>query len=103
MSTEYGYVCKDHDPELGSELFLANDRGAKALRTLFVMERAGKWNDTPDVLFPDQPEMTPLRVGEYESALPVQWLREHPNCTVALVDEYGNQHALTTHPDLEES
>ena len=91
MSTDWGYVCKSHEPNITSEAWL--NHGDEVLKTVFVLERNGLWPNEPDANFPPD-EWGPVKVPYLDQDWPVRWLREHPNCVVALKNEYGIEESL---------
>lgn len=98
MSTYWGFVCESHDPPLESEHWF--NHGDKVLIDLFIRERAGVWPvDTAKLeRFPALgPEPMPVEHRGYVTTAPVDWLREHPRCSIALRNEYGDRRALP-HP-----
>lgn len=85
MSTYYGYVCKSHTPNLPSEHWF--NHGDQLLADTYRIERAGNW---PNDAFGD-----PIGVGgNYGHSAPIWWLRQHPNCAIAILDEYGRETPL---------
>ena len=91
MSTYWGFACVSHDPPLTSERWFNHGEGT--LRQAFRLERAGAWPNDPDM-----PEVLeePLPVAHrgHATTAPIQWLREHPRCTVVLRNEYGDTEPL---------
>ena len=90
MSTYWGYVCQSHDPELISERWF--NHGEDHLRWVYAAMRGGtypkdRWGD---YLGTDH-------LG-YTTAAPAYWLAEHPRCTVALRNEYGEVESLEPQP-----
>lgn len=85
MSTYYGYVCKSHTPNLPSEHWF--NHGDKELARAYELERAGK--------IPNDPDGQPLaQYLDWHTAQPIYWLRQHPNCIIAIQDEYGRETPL---------
>jgi len=96
MSTYWGYVCESHDPPLTSEHWF--NHGEEVLTQAYTLERQGQWpNDTEFMLkYPAlDPSPMPIDHRGYVTTWPIEWLREHPNCTVALHNEYGDRKPLT--------
>ena len=91
MSTNWGYVCKSHEPNITSTMWL--NHGEEILETVFVLERNGLWPNEPDVNFPSD-QWDPVDVPYLDENWPVCWLREHPNCVIALKNEYGIEVSL---------
>ena len=79
MSTYWGYVCKSHEPPIESEHWF--NHGYLTLEQVFRKERAGEWPDQEDVMH-----------RGYATKEPIQWLRQHPHCEVALRNEYGDEY-----------
>lgn len=110
MSTSWGYVCQSHNPPLESDLWISGSSttGAHVLTDLYRKERAGQWPNvsedhpyylayglgSPYWVAPIDGEAIPVppRSGggapPYEG--PATWLREHPHCTIALHNAYGD-------------
>lgn len=91
MSTYFGYECRSHEPALGSERWF--NWGNEVLTETFVTVRQGNWpqvtvrsDRTGEVLWTED---APVRHSDHETAAPISWLRDHPNCEVWLVNEYG--------------
>lgn len=91
MSTYYGYVCKSHEPNLISEHWL--NHGDQELTDAYHAERNGDWPSTLDG--------GPAPLINYAGAAPIYWLRQHPNCTIALHNEYGDETPLEADPCTE--
>lgn len=103
MSTHWGFVCQSHDPELTSEWWF--NHGETLLAKVYAEERRGQWPDDPeygpggrwDALGP-----SPLPVVNANHPLgtiaPIEWLRLHPRCKVALRNEYGETRDLPMVP-----
>jgi hypothetical protein len=93
MSTTVYLVCKTHGPnltsdEVGQHLYdLENIRGYIANRELLV----GVINAGYDIGGYDNPNWS------YTAA---HFLREHPNCDIGIVDEYGEVHANEALPSM---
>ena len=91
MSTYWGYVCDSHDPPLISERWF--NHGEAVLTDAYTRERAGQWPTDPNITAWDEP-VPVVSSGGYETTAPISWLREHPRCTLALHNEYGDRQAL---------
>lgn len=87
MSTYYGYVCKSHTPNLASEHWF--NHGEELLAEAYKHERAGTW--------PNDVTGDPESVA-YGMAAPIYWLRDHPNCIIAIRNEYGEETPLEPEP-----
>lgn len=86
MSTYWGYVCLDHEPPLRSEEWF--NHGEDTLERFLRAFRAGGYTV----------EHYPLPSIEhrgYSTEAPAWWLANHPNCRVALGNEYGEIHEVT--------
>lgn len=86
MSTNWGFVCLSHDPPLASEHWF--NHGEDVLRDAWQKERADEWPDDPK--FTAWAEPLPVVLRSAATASPIFWLRQHPNCTVGLHNEYGD-------------
>jgi len=86
VSTYWGYACVSHEPPIVSEHWF--NHGDEALAKVFCLERAGEW--PVDDRWPELGDPVPMVHRHYETTVPIVWLREHPNCTVVLHNEYGD-------------
>lgn len=83
MSTHWGYACTSHEPMVISERWF--NHGEETLRDAFQRERAGIWTNIDEWGSP-----APVLHRNYATDAPIHWLREHPNCTIVLRNEYGD-------------
>jgi hypothetical protein len=90
MSTYWGYVCESHDPPLESERWF--NHGADMLTEVFLQERAGEWPNDPEMLHWEEP--VPVVHRGHATTAPIEWLRQHPRCAIALRNEYGDRRPI---------
>lgn len=86
MSTHWGYTCLSHDPPLSSDTWF--NHGEQILLHAYQTERAGQWPRDPAITAWDEP--VPVYNGGHGTTAPIEWLRQHPRCNVALRNEYGD-------------
>lgn len=93
MSRSFGYACLSHDPALPSEHWL--NHGLDALADALTRVRAGSWPWVVDEVLGDEPEPVVVDGSEHNrSQSPIYWLRAHPECRIAIYNEYGECWAL---------
>lgn len=84
MSTYWGFVCESHDPPLVSEHWF--NHGEEPLRFAATAVRAGTWPESDD----EWHDPKPVEHMGYRTTSPIEWLRKHPKCSIALHSEYGD-------------
>lgn len=91
MSTHWGFTCLTHQPHINSGRLL--NHGEALLLDAYFKVRAGRWPLlTPAEHFMGE-QVVPIFAPGYPEGTdaPIYWLREHPDCDVALADEYGEE------------
>lgn len=86
MSTEWGYVCQSHDPELESDHWF--NHGQAKLREIFADREA---------LFRVYELDYGLALANTDLYGPTCWLMMHRNCAVAVRNEYGDTEPIDVH------
>ena len=94
MSWDWGYVCKSHEPNIKSEHWYHH--GDDLLILMYHLVRADMWPKQPDPLWDEeqwgyQPVVHRKITSEGGDTYAVDWLKQHPNCEIALQDEYGKE------------
>lgn len=91
MSNHWGFTCLTHQPHINSGRLL--NHGEQQLVDAYFKVRAGQWPLlTPADHFMGE-QAVPLFAPGYPEGTdaPIHWLWEHPDCSVALSSEYGDE------------
>lgn len=89
MSTNWAYLCQSHQPHLAStDNWFENFNGKTLAAEVYRTVRAGQWPTD------DDGDPMPVVQGDYSTAGPIYWLRQHLGCRVALVGEQGHVEQL---------
>lgn len=100
MSVNWGYACTSHDPAIRSERWF--NHGEELLIGIYTLHKMGIWPNVKQEFFDDEPVEVNVP-GFPVTNSPIVWLREHPNCTVVLQNEYGDRKPIPAQvpPDFE--
>lgn len=83
MSTAIGYICQTHEPNIESELWYQRSYFERLLKLIASRDEVLK----------------ALDLVEIDTVPPeVEWMRNHRNCKVGIIDEYGRLYGINGDP-----